>query len=172
MKRGLRDVKGVDEAADDWSQEVADAALARNAEKHLLALLRHLTSLAEGADASPELPGIAETLRYAVAHALGDNPGGAFFLWDAVSAAFNLGSGLAAKDPALRAKLVKYLKQQDMKRARANRHPPESEVTNTVIAWLFDQGKGMEVGVIAQRLGLSKNAVKKRITRMKKTGEI
>ena len=36
MKRGLRDVKGMAEAADDWSQEVADAALARNAEKHLL----------------------------------------------------------------------------------------------------------------------------------------
>ena len=57
MKRGLRDVKGVVEQTgeDEWTQEAADAALARNAQKHLLALLRELTSLAEAADASPPL---------------------------------------------------------------------------------------------------------------------
>jgi hypothetical protein len=108
MKRGLRDVKGVVEQTgeDEWTQEAADAALARNAQKHLLALLRELTSLAEAADASPELPDIAERLRCAVACELGMNPGGAFFLWDAVSAAFDIGR-LLPKDPASQAKVEK-----------------------------------------------------------------
>jgi hypothetical protein len=106
MKRGLRDVKGVvEQTADDWSQEV-DAALARNAQKYLLVLLRELTSLAEAADSASELPDIAERLRCAVACELGMNPGGAFFLLDAVSAAFDIGC-LLPKDPALQAKVMK-----------------------------------------------------------------
>jgi hypothetical protein len=156
-------VKGVAEAndvsqPDPWGEDVtqeAAAALARNAQKHLFALCRELTSLAEDADA--RLSDIADLLRCAVSAALGDYPGVAFFLLDAVSAAFDLGSGLAAKD----------LKQQQTQRARDNLYSPESEEINQKIAMLSIRGEGfMSDGEFAQLFKLSKNAVKKRGLRM------
>jgi hypothetical protein len=161
-------VKGVAEA-NDVTQE-AGAALARNAQKRLFALLCELTSLAEAADAAPELPGIAETLRLAVAHALGDNPGVAFFLWDAVSAAFDIGR-LLPRDPASQKKL--HMRRQRMQHARGNRYPPESAEINQKIALLSKQGQGfMSDGELAKLVERSKNAVKKRRMKMKRAGEI
>jgi hypothetical protein len=128
IKQGHReDVKGV---VDDevWDQAVADAALACNARQRLFALCREVTSLVE--TTAPELADVADGLRCAVAEELAMNPRGAFFLMDAVSAAFDIGGGLAAKDPAFREKLNKL---------------------RTVPATQGKQSKAIEIGYIVRQ---------------------
>jgi hypothetical protein len=145
IKQGHReDVKGV---VDDevWDQAVADAALACNARQRLFALCREVTSLVE--TTAPELADTAELLRCAVAAALGENPGVAFFLMDAVSAAFDIGGGLAVKDPALLEKLNKL---------------------RTVLATQGKQSKAIEIGYIVRQWraeGASVVTIQKRLAK-------
>jgi hypothetical protein len=159
-----------------WLSQLLKPGDARNklepgdARKNLLDLLDRLTKFAGEATAAPaaehqiDLVITVALLENAVA-ALLPNLSAAdqvMHLQNALQAAFSIGS-LASKD------LARQVRRRQTEAATGQRHPG-SDVINKKIAKLYKQGKAMDE--IEAQTGVKADAVKKRIQRMLKTGQL